>query len=325
MKKKLTRREFLEKTTLTVAAGASLTAAGAQSHAAPEKRHIPTRKLGRTGVEVPVLSFGGGSRFLMYKDEEEALRVLNGVIEMGVTYVDTAAAYGDGLSETRIGKVLKTRRKEVFLATKIPESARTRDAALREFEASLKRLGTDRVDLLHVHSLKGDDDLARIEAPDGALKALYELREQKAARFIGMTSHTDGAVMKKAIERHDLDCVQMALNPARSNSFEKLALPAANKKTLGVILMKATAQGKLVGTGAGTADVDSLLRYALSLPVSTMVVGMPQVAHIEQSVAAVKAFKPMSQSEMDSLAMRVSPSSASLHEFFLHHEDAQWA
>ena len=211
---------------------------------------------------------------------------------------------------------MKTRRKEVFLATKIPENARTRDAALRAFEASLKRLGTDHVNLLHIHSLKGDDDLALIEAPNGVLKALYELREQKAARFIGMTSHTDGAAMKKAIEHNDLDCVQMALNPARSNDFEKMALPAAKKKNLGVILMKATAQGKLVGTGAGVADVDSLLRYALSLPVATMVVGMPQVAHIEQNVAVVKAFKPMSQTEMDSLAMRVSPSSASLHEFF---------
>ncbi|MDQ3650053.1 MAG: aldo/keto reductase [Acidobacteriota bacterium] len=324
MKDKLTRREFLEQTTLTVSATACLASTDAETFAA-SKNTIPRRKLGRTGVEVPALAFGGGSRFLMYKDEEEALRVLNQVIEMGVTYIDTAAGYGNGLSETRIGKVLKARRKEVFLATKIPERARTRDAALREFELSLKRLQTDRVDLLHIHSLTSEDDLAKIEAPDGAMKALYELREQKVARFIGMTSHTDGAVMKKAIEHNDLDCVQMALNPSRTNNFEKLALPAAKKKNLGVILMKATAQGKLVGSGAGVAEVESLLRYALSLPVSTMVVGMPQFAHIEQNVAAVKGFKPMTPAEMDTLAARVSPSSASLHEFFLHHQDSQLA
>ena len=96
---------------------------------------------------------------------------------------------------------MATRRKDVFLATKVPTRARTRDAALKEVEASLKRLQTDHLDLLHLHSLGDEADLAKIEAPDGAIKALYELREQKVTRFIGMTSHTDGAVMAKAIEQ----------------------------------------------------------------------------------------------------------------------------
>ena len=100
-----------------------------------------------------------------------------------------------------LGPALGAKRKNVFLATKIPERARTRDAALKEVEASLKRLQTDHVDLLHVHSVGKEDDLAKIEAKDGVMKALYELREQKVARFIGMTSHTDGTVMAKAIER----------------------------------------------------------------------------------------------------------------------------
>ena len=206
-KETLSRRDFLGKSGLALGAVAALPALPV-AEAAGSK--LPHRVLGRTGVSVPILAFGCGSRFLMYEPEEAGLAALNRAIDMGITYLDTAIDYGDGKSETRVGMVMKTRRKEVFLATKIPGRARTRDAALKEVEASLKRLQTDHVDLLHIHSLGDEADLAKIEAPDGVLKALYELRGQKTARFIGMTSHTDGAVMAKAIERNDLDCVQMA-------------------------------------------------------------------------------------------------------------------
>lgn len=235
----------------------------------------------------------------MYQDEDEALRVLNQAIDLGISYLDTAISYGNGLSETRVGRVMKTRRKDVWLATKVPPSARTRDAARRQVEQSLKRLQTSRVDLLHIHSLTDEADLARIEAPDGVLKALYELRAQNAARFIGMTSHTDGAVMARAIERHDLDGVQMAMDPARANKFEELALLAAKKKNLGIIVMKVTAQDRLVGQGTGRADIDALIRYALSLPVATAVVGMPKREFIEHNVAVARDFRPMTSSEMD--------------------------
>lgn len=323
-KTKITRREFIEKTTFAVASAAAAPGMLKGANAA-SKSEFPQRVLGRTGVNVPMLAFGCGSRFLMYKDEEEALRVLNRVIDLGITYLDTAAAYGNGLSETRVGKVMKTRRKEVWLATKVPSSARTRDAALREVEQSLKRLQTDHVDLLHLHSLTNDADLAKIEAADGAIKALYELRDQKVARFVGITSHTDGAVMAKAIEHNDLDCVQMAMNPSQANNFEKLALPAAKKKNLGVILMKVTAQEKLVGSGPSKADIVALIRYALSLPVATTVIGMPKPEFIEQNVAAVRAFKPMTSNEMDALRKQVASAQASVERFFAHHRDEHWA
>ncbi len=322
-KDKLTRREFIERTTLTVASATALPSILESSADAQAK--LPQRVLGRTGVKVPVLAFGCGSRFLMYQDEQEALRVLNHVIDSGITYLDTAIDYGDGLSETRVGMVMKTRRKEVFLATKIPTRARTRDLALREVEKSLKRLQTGHVDLLHLHSLGKEDDLAKIEASDGAIKALYELRNQKVARFIGMTSHTDGAVMAKAIEHNDLDCVQMAMNPARALQFEELALPAAKKKNLGVILMKVTAQEKLVGGEAGKANIDSLIRYALSLPVTTAVMGMPKMQFIEQNIAVARSFKPMSADEMDRLRTQVASQRVSLERFFIHHHDCSLA
>jgi aryl-alcohol dehydrogenase-like predicted oxidoreductase len=214
---------------------------------------------------------------------------------------------------------MATRRKDVFLATKVPGRARTRDAALREVEASLKRLQTDHVDLLHMHSLGKEDDLAKIEAPDGALKALYELRDQKVARAIGMTSHTDGTVMRAAIEHNDLDCVQMAMNPARALRFEEQALPAAKKKNLGVILMKVTAQEKLLGPGG--AEPGALLRYAWSLPVSTVVCGMPKLAFLEANVASARAFTPMPPAEMDGLRIQLAGKQVALEQFFADHHD----
>jgi uncharacterized protein len=316
---KITRREFIEKTTLTVASAAALPPVLESEIEA--KTILPQRVLGRTGVKVPIIAFGCGSRFLMYENEEEALRALNHVIDSGVTYLDTAMDYGKGLSETRVGMVMKTRRKEVWLATKVTPNARTRDEALREVEKSLKRLQTDRVDLLHLHSLTTDEDLQKIEAKDGAIRALYELREQKVARFIGMTSHTDGAVMARAIEHNDLDCVQMAMNPSRALQFEELALPAAKKKNLGVILMKVTAQEKLLGAGAGKASIEPLIRYALSLPVATAVIGMPKLEFVDQNVATAKSFKPMNAGEMDQLRSQVASQRAGLENFFLRHRD----
>jgi len=322
---KITRREFIEKTAAHAATAAALPGLAASLEAAQAKGKLPQRVLGRTKTEVSILAFGCGSRWLMYKDEEEALRVLNRAVDLGITYLDTAFGYGNGLSETRLGKFLATRRKEVWVATKMPETARSRDAVLREFENSLKRLQTDRVDLCHLHSLKDDADLAKIEAPDGAIKALYELRDQKVARFIGMSSHTDGAVMARAIEHNDLDCVQMAMNPTRALRFEELALPAARKKNLGIILMKAAAQEKIVGAGPGKAGIEQLVRYAWSLPVSAMVIGMNKVEYLEQNIQLAKSFNPMKPAEMDALAAQLAPARASLERFFCNHCDSSWA
>jgi predicted aldo/keto reductase-like oxidoreductase len=317
MARRITRREFIETTTLTAAGLAAASADAGGSAAA-----LPTRPFGKTGLEVTCLAFGCGSRFLMYEQEAVALEVLNGAVDQGIRYLDTAVGYGDGESERRVGLLMRTRRKDVILATKIPRSARTRDAALRQVEASLKRLQTDHVDVLHLHDLTDAQDLAAIEAPNGALKALYELRSQKVTRAIGMTSHTDGAVMAKAIEQNDLDCVQMAMNPARALQFEELALPAAKKKGLGVILMKVTSQEKLVGAGPGKADMSSLLRYALSLPVSTVVVGMPKREFIAENIAIARGFTPLSEQEVDRVRKSVAPQQAAVEAFFSGHVDA---
>jgi aryl-alcohol dehydrogenase-like predicted oxidoreductase len=312
------RRKFLEKIGLGTAASVSLSIFPELAQATGVAT-LPSRTLGRTGAKVSILAFGCGSRFLMYQEEEKALAVLNQAIDQGITYLDTAYSYGDGKSETRVGRVMATRRQEVWLATKIPD--RTRDAFLRRLEGSLKRLQTDHVDLVHIHGLAQADDLAKIEAPDGAMKGLLEAREQKMARFIGMTSHTNGAVMAEAIRRNDLDCVQMALNASQNGRFEELALPEAKKKNLGVIAMKVSGQEFLLGNGSGKTDIDSLLRYSMSLPVSTAVVGMPQVAMLEHNIAAARNFSQLNEAQMEALRKEINPSRGDLEKRLVGHLD----
>jgi uncharacterized protein len=319
---KISRRDFLGSAAVTGAA--TLSAADA----------MPTRILGRTDARVSILAMGGGSRFLMYQDEDKALEALNRAFDLGITYMDTAYSYGNGLSEARVGKVMKTRRNGIFLATKI--DARKGDEAQRIVEGGLKRMQTDHLDLIHVHSLTDEHDLAAVEAPDGILNVLLKLRDQKVTRFIGITSHTDPVVLKTALERHDFDCTQMALNAARvgmrsgqggmvpnpelKTSFEDVALPAARAKNMGVIAMKVFAQEALVGQ----APPAKLLYYPLSLPgVSVAVAGMPKFEFIDQNVALAKAFQPLLPGEMHRLSGGLAArNKVALDRFFSTHVDA---
>ncbi len=319
MSKEFSRRKFLERMAVGTATGAALPLLTNVDAAASARAALPHRVLGRTGVSVSILAFGCGSRFLMYKEEGQALAALNRALDLNITYLDTAYAYGDGESETRVGKVCATRRKDFFLATKIPD--RTRDEFMKRLEGSLKRLQVDRVDLVHIHSLGHADDLAKLESPDGALRGLVDAREQKMTRFIGMTSHTDGEVLARAIERHDLDCVQMALNASRNGRFEELALPAARRKNLGIIAMKVTGREFLLTSDAGKADMDSLLRYSLGLPVTTAVVGMPKVEFIEHNVDLARNFSPLGEGEADELRRKLEPSREPLQKKLSGHLD----
>jgi len=316
----LSRRKFLEKLGQGTVAGVGYSLLSELAEAKPvDAKSLPTRTLGRTGANVSILAFGCGSRFLMYEDEEKASAILNHAIDNGINYLDTAYSYGDGKSETRVGKVMATRRKDVWLATKIPD--RTRDEFMRRLEGSLKRLQTDHVDLLHIHSLGNADDLAKIEAPNGAMKALLEAREQKMCRAIGMTSHTNGRVMATAIQHNDLDCVQMALNASQNGYFEVAALPAARAKNLGIIAMKVTGQEYLLGVDSGKTDINSLLRYSLSLPVTTAVVGMPKQEMLDHNIEVARNFTPYADADLERLRNTLQPSREGLEKRLSGHHD----
>jgi predicted aldo/keto reductase-like oxidoreductase len=196
----------------------------------------------------------------------------------------------------------------------------------------MKRLNTNQVDLLHIHSVGSMDDVAKIEAPDGVLKVVQQMKEQKVCRFIGATSHTDPVALKTLLERNEFDVTQLALNAARAgnakgygfygeaypHSFEKDALPVANAKKMGVIAMKVFAQEKL----NGKAPVEKLISYSLSLPITAAVVGMPQLEHIEENIKVAKAFKPLPPAEMRRLAGELTANhKAEIDRFFSDHVD----
>jgi len=334
MNRQITRRRAL---TLT-AAVASVTAVNlpAQTPGAKKSAPFPTRKLGRTGIDVPLLGFGCGTSFFNAYTAESGAAALHQAIDLGITYIDTANSYGNGKSETMCGPVVEKRRSEIFLITKLKE--RTADGVMRQFEQSLKRLRTDRVDLVHVHRVDTDEDLAKIEAKGGVLEALYKLREQKAVRCIGITAHADPAPLAKAIDRNDFDCVQFPLNAAlsgislagfkpphpgeRTYCFESVVLPIALRKKMGILAMKVFVQGKLLGQGPTKADPETLLRYALSLPVSCAVLGMSTPAIIAQDAAWARSFTPMTPEEMQALSDRLAPVNKVVFDrFFAHHSD----
>lgn len=297
----VTRREFL-KTTLAGAAVAGLAPFAISSSKAAETSSMPTRLLGKTGVRVSVLGFGGGSRFLV-APVEEADAMLEKAIASGITYFDTAEDYGkDRESEKRLGRILPNHRKAVFLAAK--NHHRTYDGMMRSVEEGLKNLRTDYLDLMQMHQIQPKDDLSAWEKPDGALTALRKLRDQKVIRFIGFTGHDDAEVHKKVIETFDFDTVLMALNAAGFKKFHEIALPAAVKKDMGIIAMKTT-KG-LVGTGQGKATPAELLNWTFTQPISTVIIGMENQEILEENVKLTRTWKPRSI-EAASLELRLSP------------------
>lgn len=317
-----TRRNFL----LSAALSAVATEADAQTG-------MPMRMLGQTGQKVSLLAFGGGSRFLAYKDRDKALAALDRALKGGINYVDSAASYGDGQSEQWIGEFLKTHKKDFFLVTKIGGN-RSYDDAMRIIDRSLKNLGVSQVDLMHIHALGDEHDLDLIEAPNGQLKAMQRAKEQKMARFIGITCHENPQVLKLALTRHTFDSTQMALNIAQigaggpstkpgegmtgASGFEAVAMPLALQKKMGLTAMKVFAQERLLGKAAP----EMLLRYAMSLPVAATTVGMPEVSHIDYNLAVAKRFQPLSPAEMQSLPASVSSKMrASIDRFFSDHVD----
>ena len=331
MPNELTRRHFLGGA--VVATAGCQTGTQAPSETDSSTSSIPTRPLGRTGASPSILALGCGSRLGMYGEEEKGVEAVTLALDLGITYLDTAQAYGGGNSETWVGKAMRHRRDEVFLATKV--AVRGYDEALRETERSLERLQTDRIDLLHIHSLRGEEDLAAVEA--GSLRAIMGLRDQGVCRFVGITSHTYPDVLAKALERHDFDCTQMALNAAQQgriedpgqhaatlpeDSFESVALPVALRKNLGVLAMKVTGQGHLVGDGAGKSGVQRLLRYALSLPVTSAVVGMPTLEFLRQNVQIAQVFQPMAPGTMREFSKEMAGVNKQVMDVhFCYHED----
>ncbi len=305
------RRDLL-KSVLAAAAGLGLgTQAGLGGLSAlyakeDHKEAMPTRRLGRTGHKVSIFSLGGEATVEREDRQEEALEIINRALDLGVNYIDTAATYGRGGSEKNIGLVMQERRDEVFLATKTHD--RSYDGTMRLFEQSLRRLKTDHVDLYQLHNIRTEDDVDRVMADDGALRAMRELKEQGAVGHIGITSHKDPDVLLEACERYDFDCVLMTLNVAdvHYEPFQEKLLPAAVEDDRGVIAMKVTARGRVFRPD-GVESMEQALGYVLSFPVSTAIVGISTLEELEQNVRIAREFEPFSDERLAEIEGLIAP------------------
>ena len=270
---------------------------------------IPRRKLGRTGVEVSILGLGG-FHIGTQKDEAESLRIVREAIDHGVTFLDNCWDYNEGRSEERMGKALRDGyRAKAFLMTKL--DGRTRAAAEGQLAQSLRRLGTDVIDLVQIHEVIRATDAERVFGPGGAIEGLVRAREAGKLRFIGFTGHKSPAIHRHMLETaaahgFRFDTVQMPLNvmDAHFDSFERGVLPTLVKDEIGVLGMKSMGDKIILASGAATAL--ECLRYAMSLPTSTVITGCDSLGVLHQALYAAMTWKPMEPPEVQALLARTA-------------------
>jgi aryl-alcohol dehydrogenase-like predicted oxidoreductase len=257
---------------------------------------LPQRTLGKTGVAVPIIGYGtaplGKIKIMDAPLLNKSTKLLNHAIDQGITYLDTSPDYG---SQPKLGEVMKTRRDEVFLATKI--NKRRGDDVLKELQQNLKELQTDHVDLVQVHAVNAMADLEAALAPDGTLSALEQARRQGMTRFVGITGHARPSVLAHALDRYDFDTVLVALGAIDRlvTGPETALLPVAQRKNMGVIAMKVFGHGQL-------QHRELALRYSLGLPgVSLAILGMDDEAQIDENVRLAQRITPLSEAELDTL------------------------
>lgn len=239
-KETVSRRKFIVQSSLAATA-ISVGSTGIPGCQPKQESHseitgMPTRTFGKTGEEVSILGYGGGSQFMKMPDGEWEPH-LEYAFNAGINYFDTASTYGgdtDKPSESRFGEIIPPFRDKILLLTKIHE--RDPDKAKAEFERSLNRLKTDYVDILLIHAITPEDLVGDIES--GVYQLVQELKAQKSVRFIGFSSMDSAERSKELIEKLDFDITLLAMNPTKYGNFSQVALPAAREKNLGVIAMK---------------------------------------------------------------------------------------
>ncbi len=238
---------------------------------------MPTRTLGRTGVEVSLIGLGGWHLGFDHIDEELSMRIIRTAIDNGINFMDNCWDYNEGASEIRMGKALRDGyRERAFLMTKI--DGRTKKEASKQLDESLKRMQTDHIDLVQHHEILRYEDPHRIFDEQGANAALIEARDAGKIRFIGFTGHKDPRIHLYMLEvarenGFQFDTVQMPLNvmDAHYRSFEKLVLPELVKDNIGVLAMKTLANGAILESKTVTAI--ECLQYAMNLPTSVVITG----------------------------------------------------
>jgi len=300
----MNRRRFLT----TTAAGTLMTSLSRFVSSANVP--LPTRTLGRSGEKVSIVGVGG-YHIGVQSDERESIRIIRTALDAGMNFLDNCWDYNGGESEVRMGKALRDGyRQKAFLMTKI--DGQTRKAAAQQIDESLRRLQTDRIDLLQFHEVIRDTDPERIFAAGGGMEAALEAKKQGKIRYIGFTGHKSPDIHLKMLQtasahHFTFDAVQMPLNvmDAHFESFEKKVLPLLVKGKIGVLGMKSMGDKQILNSK--TASPVECLHYAMNLPTSVVITGCDSVEILQQALDAARSFKPMSPGEVASLLAKTAP------------------
>jgi len=263
---------------------------------------METRPLGKTGMSIPILSFGA-QRIVDEEgcNQDQAVEILNTALERGIRYFDTAWIYSQGQSEERVGLVAAHRRRDMWIATKTWDTSR--DGARRQLEQSLKRLQTDHVDEWRLHNVWDFERLDKMTGKGGALEAAVQAREEGLVRNISISGHSDPQIQVEALRRFPFDTVLVAVSVLDHfiYSFAEEFLPVAARQGVGVVGMKVFAYKKLTGLA------DRALRYALALPLTTVIAGCSTLAELKADLAVAENFTPMTGPERLVLFREVLP------------------
>jgi aryl-alcohol dehydrogenase-like predicted oxidoreductase len=271
---------------------------------------IPYRMLGRTGEKVSVIGIGGYHLGKPYLEESDSIRIIRTAIDNGITFLDNSWDYYDGRSELRMGQALRDGyRHRAFLMTKI--DGRDRPTAARQIDESLRRLQTDRIDLLQHHEVIRLDDGDRIFAAGGAMEAVVEAQRAGKVRYIGFTGHKSPEIHLKTLataasHHFHFDTVQMPLNvmDAHYQSFEKMVLPVLLRQEVGVLGMKPMGDAVILESKAVTPI--ECLHYAMNLPTSVVITGCDSMERLEQALTAARTFRPMRPTEVAALLVKTA-------------------
>ena len=277
-----------------------------------EIRSIPQVPFGSTGVSVTRVGLGGEGVLRTHGREEEARKVIEKALDLGIGYYDTAPAYSG--SEDYLGSVWKSGkfdRNSIFQTSK--SASRDDDGAMRDLRETLVKLGADHLDLWQIHDVRTMGDFAEIGGSGGALQAFIKAKESGLVRHIGVTGHHDPEVLTKCVEEWPLDSVLLPVNPVEGilGGFLTETLPAAKSKAMAVIAMKVLGGGHyLVPEQNLTAPI--YLRYALSQPVDVVIVGCSTPAEVAELAQEAQSFVPMGQEDQRALLEVFRPQARSL-------------
>lgn len=270
------------------------------------------RDLGSTGEKVSLIGIGGWHLGLKKVDRKTAIRIVHEAIDRGINFMDNCWDYNGGVSEKRMGKALeKGRREKVFLMTKI--DGRTKKLAAEQIDESLKRMKTDRIDLVQHHEILRFEDPHRIfDEKEGAHLAMLEAQKAGKLRFIGFTGHKDPRIHLHFLETADeygikLDAAQMPVNVMdwHYRSFSKLVVPELNKRKMGILAMKTIANGIILKSK--TATPIECLHYAMSQPVSVVIAGIDSPKILDQAFEAVRTFPDVKKKDIDAILAKTKP------------------